>query len=101
MIVEITKMIDGDCWPVFVECKFYDAYGKEHTICEKFPVVALESIATDSVFPQRGAVRCSLIKERVDKDIGRIIEVSTEVPDHVESLDGLSEFSLFAEQVIE
>jgi len=101
MIVEITKIIDDDCWPAVVECKFSDAYGKEHTINEKFPIVTSEIITPNSTFPQKGMVRCSLLKKIIDKDVGLIIEVSTEIPDYVESLDGLSKFNLFTEQVVE
>ena len=100
MVVEITKIIDDDCFPTVVECKFCDAYGREHTINEKYPIVTSESITPDSTFPQKGTIRCSLLEKFIDKDVGLIIKVCTENPDYVESLDGLSKFKLLTEQVV-
>ena len=101
MIIKITKIIDDDVWPAVVECKFCDAYGQEHIIYEKFPIVTAEIITLNSVFPKKGVIRCSLLNQWFDKDAGPIIKVSTELPDYVEIVDGLSEFCLLAENIVE
>jgi len=98
--IKITSFISDD-QPGFVECKFVDAWSKEHTIQDKVPIVTEKYLDEKSEYPQDGVVACEVIKRWTDQ-IGRIIfTVSTENPCSVNTLEGLSEFDLLEEQLSE
>ena len=54
--VKIIRMTD-EAFPGFVECKFVDAFGQEHTIVEKAPVVSRENVSARSSFHWSDASR--------------------------------------------
>jgi hypothetical protein len=98
--VQITRFIRDDN-PGFVECKFYDAWNKEHSVHDKVPVVSLEDLDINSIYPREGIVGCEIIREWKD-DEGRIIlTVSSDKPWAIDTIEGLTEFDLLAHQVIE
>jgi hypothetical protein len=76
---ELTKFVDYNAPPGWVECHFIDAWGKEHTFIEKVPVVTADYLDENSDYPQSGHLGCEIIEERfVDK--GKIVKVTTEKP---------------------
>lgn len=98
--IKITRFID-DYQPGIVECKFNDAWNKEHIFQEKVPVVTEIDLDANSKYPQDAIIACEVLKSWKDED-GRIIfTVSTEKPWAVETIDGLTEFDVVAEQLIE
>jgi hypothetical protein len=92
------KVTDASAFPAFVRCRFYDARGVEHVIHEKMPIVTPQNISANGVFPQNGIIRCILQKERTDDKGRKILTVSTELPDHVETVNGLFVFDLLEDQ---
>lgn len=70
-----------------------------HTFSLKIPIVTTQEKDITNIFPQDGFIRCVLLREWID-DLGRrIISVSTEKPDHVESVNEVSKFDLLFDQV--
>jgi uncharacterized protein YodC (DUF2158 family) len=96
----ITGFISDD-QPGFVACKFYDAWGKEHVIHEKIPVVATEHVDRDSAYPKTGVIGCEIIKRWTDERGRTILTVRTDVPWAIEANDGLTKFDLLSEQIVE
>jgi hypothetical protein len=98
--IRITSFISDD-QPGLVECKLNDVYNKEHIIREKVPVVTLIDLDANSKYPQDGVIACEIIKQWVDKGERTILTVTTVKPWAVETIEGLSEFDIFEEQLIE
>jgi hypothetical protein len=98
--IKITSFID-DGQPGWVECKFTDAWNKEHIVHDKVPIVSLEDLNATSKYPRDGLIACEIIKKWKDED-GRIIfTVTTEKPWAVYTIEDLTEFDVLDEQLIE
>jgi len=96
--VRIDKYISDD-QPGFVECSFTDAWGKQHIVQEKVPVVTAKYLDANSSYPQEGFIDCEVIKKWKDKD-GRIIfTVDTERPWDVDTMEGVTQLDLLDLQI--
>lgn len=98
--IKITSFISDD-QPSFVECKFNDAWNKEHTVKDKVPIVTEKDLDANSEYPQDGVIACKIISKWKDKDERTIFSVTTEKPWAVDTIDGLTEFDILEEQLIE
>jgi hypothetical protein len=98
--IKITSFISDD-QPGFVECKFTDAWSKEHTVEDKVPVATEQDLDADSDYPQDGFIACEVLNEWRDHDGRKIFTVTTERPWAVDTIDGLTEFDLTEEQLID
>jgi uncharacterized protein YodC (DUF2158 family) len=96
----ITSFID-DHQPGFVECKFFDAYGKEHIVQDKVPIVTEKDLDVNSEYPQDGVIACEILKVWHDSKGQKILTVNTSKPWGVDTIHGLTEFDVFEEQLIE
>jgi hypothetical protein len=99
--VTITKYLDEEYYPGTVECKFKDAGNVEHTVYEKYPIVTDIPLDAKSTYPQEGLIVGEVVKERTDADGRLLITVRTEMPWGIESLAGLNEFELEADQLVD
>jgi hypothetical protein len=97
--VGITRFVD-DHQPGFVECSLIDAHGKEHLFIEKVPVVALDDLDANSVYPAAGVIGCEVLESTADTTTD-IITVSTERPWWIESTEGLLVFDLWSTQLVD
>lgn len=98
--IKITSFIGNDQLG-FVECKFHDAWNNKYTIHDKIPIVTKKYLDANSEYPQEGLIACEIVKKWVDKDGRKILTVSTEKPWAVETINGLTEFDILEEQLIE
>ena len=97
--VEIVAFVD-DHFPGWVKCELRDVSGKVHSFIDKFPVFSLEMLDRESEYPRPGAIRCEIIDRLSDSDGRELVRVSTERPDYIESVEGISEFVVLAAQLI-
>lgn len=97
--IQITNYISND-FPGFVECKFKDAWGKEHTIHEKLPVISLKNLDEKSNYPVKDSIACEIIKEWKDQDNRLILSITTNKPWGIETVEELTEFDILTEQLI-
>jgi len=102
--VSIDKIVDCSSYPGLVECSLYDAWNEKHTFIDKILVFAdLDYIISGSnssdLSIQAGGIRGEKIKDWLDETGRKILTVSTELPDHVESTDSLTEFEVLENQV--
>ena len=89
--LKITEFID-DWQPGWVECHFNDAWGKEHIIREKAPVVSGEYLAADSLYPGDGFAAFELLGTRKDEN-GRLFFTDTRgKPWSIETIESLFQF---------
>jgi len=99
--VSIDKIIDYSGYPGWVECSLYDAWNKKHIFIDKIPIFTALDLNPDSNFSaQTGYIRSEIIKDWLDETGRKILTVSTEEPDHIESTDSLTEFDVLENQVI-
>jgi len=96
--IQILRIVDTR-QPGFVECQFSDAWGVVHVVIEKIPVVSREHLWMDNKFPACGAIRCEIVKEWIE-DERKLINVSTEKPDGVETTNGIHEFDMLPHQML-
>lgn len=99
--VQLLRIVDFSDFPGWVEFNLIDAWGNSHLFCDKIPVVTCENIDLDSSFPRDGFLRCELLEEWTDDKGRKIVTVSTENPDHVDSVDGVNKFDLLPGQPTE
>jgi hypothetical protein len=92
--------ITNEAFPGFVECRFADAHGHEHTIFEKAPVVSSEDIMGSSAFPLSGHVACEVSSQRKDETGRILLQVDTARPHGIASASGQTKFELLARQVL-
>jgi hypothetical protein len=98
--IQITKFISDD-HPGFVECSFFDALNKEHIVQDKVPIVTEKYLDANSTYPQNGVIACEIVNEWTDTNGQKIFKVNTSKPWGVDTIDGLTEFDVLEEQLIE
>ena len=91
--IEIIEYTD-DAFPGWVKCKFIDIAGKTHYIYEKVPVVSLENINSNTLFPIKGSIRGKII----DKNNDSVCFSSLE-PDNISTSDGEDTFFVSEKQI--
>jgi hypothetical protein len=96
--IQIIKFISDD-QPGFVECRFYDAFGKEHIVQDKIPIVTEKRLDANSEYPQDGIIACEIVKEWKDTNGRTIFTVDTAKPWGVDSIDGQIQFDLYGTQL--
>lgn len=98
--VQIVRVIDSSCYPPFVECEFYDAWGGKHLVHEKYHVLTAENIDNVADLPCKGAIACEQVREWQDNSGRMIVTVTTLTPWDIETVEGISEFDLLRTQLI-
>lgn len=98
LIISINKLSDTDV-PGWVDCSLVDAFGNCHAFHEKLPIVSSENLSSESKYPCDGMIRCE-ISALSPGGPDAMVVVNTSVVDGVESVDGVSEFTVNMNQVI-
>lgn len=98
--IKIPRFLCDD-QPGFVECTFHDAWNKLHIVHDKVPIVTDQALDAKSEYPQDGVIACEIIQQWVDKEKRTLFTVTTEKPWAVDTIDGLTEFDLLEEQLME
>lgn len=93
IIAEISRIIDTD-FPIWVECCFLDAWGAEHIIHEKLPLVIAKADISDANLPCACVIACETIREWKDSSGRNLVTVTTTNPWDIETLHGLHEFDI-------
>jgi hypothetical protein len=99
LAVEISRFVD-ESNPGFVECLLVDALGHSHLFVEKVPVVTTEDLWSTSTYPRPGVIACEVEAEWKDGEGQSLARVSTELPWHVESTVGQTQFVVLASQLV-
>jgi hypothetical protein len=99
LAVEISRFVD-ESNPGFVECLLVDALGHSHLFVEKVPVVTREDLWSTSTYPRPGVIACEIEAEWKDGAGQSFARVSTELPWHVESTVGQTQFVVLASQLV-
>src|ERR1700730_13446219 len=97
---KIVRFVD-DSQPGWVECEFTDSEGRIHTLRDKVPTFTSEMLDAESKYPIPGEIPCEVMKRFLDGIGGELVRVTTERPCYMESLDGLSEFTVLLNLITE
>jgi hypothetical protein len=98
--VRIVRFVADD-QPGVVACELTDAFEQAHILVDKVPIFTTAYLHADSPYPQPGVVACEIFEVWQDGDGRRLARVSTARPWGVESTEGITEFVVLAEQVID
>jgi hypothetical protein len=98
LLVQIERFVD-EHQPGFVECSLIDATGKKHSFVEKIPVVTTENLWSNSPYPRPGLRACQIEQEVQITNGEAIVQVSTELPWHIESTTGETKFVVHPYQI--
>lgn len=96
--VEVTRFVD-ESQPGWVECKLVDAYGSEHIFIVKVPVVSLEDLDANSIYPQPGIIACEVIEQNSAGGVD-IVKINCERPWGMESVEGNVLFTVLPHQLL-
>jgi hypothetical protein len=96
----ITKCIDDESYPSFVECQFVDIYGQTQIFHDKDAIFTNQMLDRNSNYPIDGFIGCEIIERKIVDD-REVVKVNTDLPWHIESVNGETVFDVFHEQIIE
>ena len=98
LAVQIVRFVD-DYQPGIVECEFTDAADQRHRLIDKAPIFTTATLSADSIYPQPGTVRCSLLRVWQDERGRKLVAISTAEPFSIETGEGLTEFDVLPSQI--
>lgn len=101
MKVTIVRYISDEPQPGIVECQLEDAHGRRWSFVEKTAIVSSEHLDAQTSYPQRGVVAAEVIHRSIDAAGREVIRINTERPWHVESVDGVTQFEVLPESLVE
>jgi hypothetical protein len=98
LAVVIVRFVD-DCQPGIVAGEFVDAYGHQHIIIEKAPILSVEILDANNNYPRPGYAHCVVLDCWRDASERDLVRISTADPDSIETSGGLSEFVVLKTQI--
>ena len=99
--VTIIRYISNEPQPGIVECQLEDAHGRRWSFVEKTARVSSEHLDAQTTYPQRGVVAGEVIHRSIDAAGREVIRINTERPWHVESVEGVTQFEVLPESLVE
>jgi hypothetical protein len=95
----IVRWLSDEPQPGWVEANLTDANGRVWQLFDKWVIFSSEVLSGADTFPRSGSIACEVLGTEVMPDGTVVVAISTEHPDHVESVDGESRFLVRADQV--
>jgi hypothetical protein len=99
--VTITRYVGDDPQPGIVECELLDIHGRRWHFIEKTAVVSANALDANTVYPQPGVIAGEIVKRSRDAAGREVIRIDTERPWSVESIEGVTQFDVLAEGLVE
>jgi hypothetical protein len=96
--VQILRFVDSG-YPGWVECELVDAAGRRHILKDKVPTFAIKDLDANSKYPTPGFVACEVVERYQNEKGQELVRISTVTPYDIESIEGLSEFTVSASLV--
>jgi hypothetical protein len=98
--VQIVRFVI-DHQPPIVACEFVDADGQKHTVVDKVWMFSEETPSAQSHYPKPGEIRCGVVSQWRDSEGRDVVRINTADPDQIESIEGLTEFTVLRDLVAE
>ncbi len=99
--VTIVRYIRDDPQPGIVECQLEDAHGRRWSFVEKTAIVSAEHLDAETTYPQRGVIAGEIVRRSLDAAGREVIRIDTKRPWHVESIEGVTQFDVLPESLVE
>jgi hypothetical protein len=99
--VTIVRYVDDEPQPGIVECQLEDAHGRRWSFIEKTAVVSKENLDAQTIYPQPGVIAGEVVQRGLDSAGREVVRVDIERPWHVESQEGVTQFDVLAESLME
>jgi hypothetical protein len=99
--VTIVRYVSDDPQPGIVECQLEDAHGRLWSFVEKTAIVSAENLGSETTYPKQGVVAGEVIGRKLDPAGREIIRIDTIRPWHVESAEGVTQFEVLPESLVE
>jgi hypothetical protein len=99
--IRVLQYISHHPPPGIVECELVDAHGRHWRFIEKVAVVDSGDLDEKSTYPRPGIFAAEVIQRRREPSGREIVRITTERPWGVESVDGVWEFDVSAETLVE
>jgi hypothetical protein len=99
--VTITRYVNDEPQPGIVECELHDVHGHRWCFIEKTAIVSATNLDANSAYPQPGVIAAQVVNRSRDATGREIIRIDTERPWGVESVDGVTQFEVLPESLVE
>jgi hypothetical protein len=99
--VSVLRYISDDPQPGVVEFQLEEANGHRSLFVDKTAIVSAASLDGQTTYPQPGIIACEIVRRNRDTAHREVVRISTERPSFVESVDGLTEFDVLPDALVE
>lgn len=99
--VAIVRYISDEPQPGIVECQLEDAHGRRWSFVEKTAIVSAEHLDTQTTYPQDGVIACEVVGRSADAAGREVVQIDTERPWNVESVEGITRFEVVLDSLAE
>jgi hypothetical protein len=97
--VTILRYTSDDHQPGIVECQLEDANRHRWLFIEKTAIVSTANLDAKTTYPQPGIIACEVVRRSCENTDREVVRINTELPWHVESVDGSTEFDVLADSL--
>jgi hypothetical protein len=99
--VSVVRYISDEPQPGIVEFQLEDANGHRYLFVDKTAIVSTASLDAQTNYPQPGIIACEIVRRSRGTAQREVVRISTERPWFVESVDGLIEFDVPPDVLVE
>jgi len=99
--VSVLRYISDEPQPGIVEFQLEEANGHRCLFVDKTAIVSAARLDAQTTYPQQGIIACEIVRRSRDTAQRELVRISTERPWYVESVDGLTEFDVLPEALVE
>jgi len=99
--VSITRYLSDEPQPGLVECHLLDAHGRRWSFIEKTAVVSMDHLDAQTVYPRPGVIAGEVVGRGPVAAGREVVEIDTESPWGVESVDGVTRFAVLPDSLVE
>jgi hypothetical protein len=99
--VKVSVLRCDEPQPGIVEFQLEEANGHRRLFVDKTAIVSAARLDAQTTYPQQGIIACEIVRRSRVTAQRELVRISTERPWHVESVDGLTEFDVLPEALVE
>src|SRR5262245_35112263 len=99
--VLITRYVSDDPQPGIVECELHDAHGRRWCFLEKTAIVSANDLNAKTIYPQPGKIAGEIVERHREATGREIIRFDTERPWGVGSIEGVTQFEILPDSLVE
>src|SRR5438034_5982833 len=99
--VTITRYVSDEPQPGLIECQLVDAHGRRWSFVDKTAIFSTDYLDAKSPYPQPGVIAGEVVGRCRDAAGREVVQIDTERPSGIESVEGATRFEVFAESLVE